>query len=93
MAPKSTIPYTRVNADMNDHARDDLLGELRDLPTYPPSTALRREVRVAALGRLAQQKPQTRWQRFFQHLAIPLALSAMSVLYLLRAAADTPLLR
>lgn len=93
MAPKRTIPYTRVDTEMDDHPRDELLRELRELPTHPPSTTLRRDVRVAALERLALQKPQTRWQRFFQHLAIPLALSAMSVLYLLRAAADTPLLR
>ena len=84
------------SASYNDSERameDELLQELKALPTRGPEPSLRREVRVAALERLEMQRPQSRWLVLWRQLAVPLALSAFSVLYLLRAAADTPLLR
>lgn len=89
VASADAFSYTSPVAVMDDH----LLNELRDLPIQGPDPGLRREVRVAALERLERQQPQSWWQRFLQRTAIPLALSVVSLLYLLRAAADTPLLR
>lgn len=68
----------------------DELELLKQLPRHRPSDALRRDVRVAALDRL-QAKP--RWRVWFDQLAVPLAFAALSVVYLARAAADTPLFR
>jgi hypothetical protein len=72
---------------------NDDLQLLQELPRHRPPDALRRQVRVAALDRLAKKRDQPRWRRWFDQLAIPLALAGVSLVYLARAAADTPLLR
>ncbi len=72
---------------------DDDLELLKALPCHRPSDALRREVRVRALDRLAVAEPTPWWRPMFDQLAIPMALAALSIVYLARAAADTPLLR
>lgn len=72
---------------------DDDLELLAALPRHQPSDAVRRDVRIAALDRLAAARPLPWWRSLFDQLAIPLALAALSFIYLARAAADTPLLR
>lgn len=73
----------------------ELLGEL---PRHQPSDALRRQVRVAAIDRLAESAPARWWERgvwrlALDQLAIPLALAALSIVCLAQAASHTPLLR
>lgn len=70
----------------------DELELLKSLPRHEPSPDLRRDVRVAALDTLAQQQPLPRWRVLLDQLAIPLALAAFSAMFLLGAAAHTPLL-
>ncbi len=71
----------------------DELDLLRQLPKHAPSDDLRRSVRVTALERLAVTARTPWWRRALDQAAIPLALAAFSLLYLARAAVDTPLLR
>lgn len=72
---------------------NDDLELLKSLSRHQPSDAVRRDVRIAALDRLAVARPVPSWRSLFDQLAIPLALAALSLVYLARAAADTPLLR
>ena len=71
----------------------DELELLRTLPRHAPSDDLRREVRLAALARLEKAEPLPWWRVALEQVALPLALAALSALYLLEAAAHTPLLR
>ncbi len=71
----------------------DELDLLKQLPRHAPSADLRRSVRVAALDRLAAGRKQPWWRVLWQQAAIPRALAVLSIVYLVRAAADTPLLR
>ena len=66
---------------------------LKDLPRHAPSDALRRDVRIAALARLEASTRRRWWQPLVDQLAIPLALAALSAVYLIWAAEHTPLLR
>ena len=71
----------------------DELELLRDLPRHAPSDAVRRDVRVAALARFEAVTKRPWWHTLLDQLAIPLALAAVSAVYLLWAAEHTPLLR
>jgi hypothetical protein len=71
----------------------DELELLKDLPRHAPSDALRREVRVAALARFEAVAKRPWWHGLVDQLAIPLALAAVSAIYLVWAAEHTPLFR
>ncbi len=71
----------------------DELELLKELPHYQPTDDVRREVRVAALDALAASQPPSWWQVMLDQVAIPVALAALSIVVLLQAASNTPLMR
>jgi hypothetical protein len=70
----------------------ELLKALRQDEAHRPSDDLRRAVRIAALERLATPRRRRVWDVLLDQLAIPMALAAVSVVYLVWAAGHTPLL-
>jgi hypothetical protein len=74
---------------MNDDL--ELLKALGKEARHRPGDDVRRKVRVAALERLARPRPW--WASLLDQLAIPMALAAGSVVYLVWAAEHTPILR
>lgn len=71
----------------------DEIDLLKELSGPPVPAALRREVRVAAVARFEAVAARPWWHPIVDQLAIPLALAAVSAVYLLWAADHTPLLR